>query len=121
MENKAEKVSYSELARRIGDCVMSNQIMSELSGEYEFELFNGEDMSCHVHENKDECAKDDSECEYESVEIYQTYIITQGGAEYLQRNTNEIVYYNDKLDIYLWGITHFGTSWDGVFTKLESK
>lgn len=118
--NKIEKVSYKELARRVGDCVMNNQIMSELNDDYEFELFNGEDTYCYKHETEEECKKDDNNCDYESVEVYQTYIITQSGAEYLQRNTSEIVYYNEKLDIYVWGITHFGTSWDGVFTSIKA-
>lgn len=114
-----EKISYSELARRVGDCVLNNSIMSELSADYEFELFNGEDTYCYKHEDKEECAKDDTNCDYESVEIYQTYIISQSSAEYLRRKTSEIVYYNEKLDIYLWGITHFGTGWDGVYTEIE--
>lgn len=116
---KTEKVSYSELARRVGDCILNNEIQSELSGEYEFELFNGEDTYCYKHETKEECEKNDSECDYESVSVYQTYIIDEGGAGYLQRNTNEIVYFCEKLGLYLWGITHFGTSWSGVFTDIK--
>lgn len=119
MENK-EQVSYSELARRVGDCILNNELQSQLAGEYEFELFSGEDTYCYKHETKEECAKDDSACEYESTDVYQTYIISQSGAGYLQRNTNEIVYYCEKLELYLWGITHFGTSWTGVFTQVKN-
>lgn len=115
-----EKVSYSELARRVGDCILNNELQQKLAGEYEFELFNGEDMYCYKHETKEECEKNDSECDYESTDVYQTYIITQDGAEYLQRNTSEIVYYCEDLELYLWGITHFGTSWSGVFTSIKS-
>ena len=114
-----EKISYSELAKRVGDIVLNNEIMSQLAGEYEFELINGEDTYCYKHETKEECQKDDSNCDYESVDVYQTYIISRNSAEYLQRNTNEIVYYCEKLELYLWGITHFGTSWDGVFTNIR--
>jgi len=117
---KTETISYSELARRVGDCVLNNQLQSELAGEYDFELFNGEDMYCYKHEDKEECAKDDSNCDYESIDVYQTYVITQSGAEYLQRNTEEIVYYCEKLELYLWGITHFGTSWSGVYTQIKA-
>lgn len=117
---KTERVAYSELARRVGDCVLNNTIMTELAGEYEFELVGGEDTYCFKHETKEECQKDDSTCDYESKEVYQTYIISQSGAEYLQDNTNEIVYYCEKLDMHLWGITHFGTSWDGVYTDVKT-
>lgn len=117
-----EEISYSELARRVGDCILNNTIKAELtSDDYEFELFNGEDTYCYKHESKDECQKHSDDCDYENVDVYQTYIITEDGAGYLKSNTNEIVYYNDKLDLYLWGVTHFGTSWDGVFTSIKSK
>lgn len=117
---KIEEISYSELARRVGDCILNNQLRSELAGDYEFELFNGQDTYCYKHESEDECQKYSDDCNYENVDVYQTYIITRDGAEYLKRNTNEIVYYNDKLDIYLWGIRHFGTPWNGVFTSIKS-
>lgn len=116
MENKTEEISYSELARRVGDCVLNNNIMN--AGDFDFELKNGKDTHCYKHETEEECKKDDANCEYEPEDIYQTYIITSGGADYLTRNTDEIVYYCEKLDMYLWGITHFGTSWDGVFTQI---
>lgn len=51
-------------------------------------------------------------------EVYQFYIITEYGATFLTEYTDEIVYYNDELDMYLWGITHFGTSWDYVLTNI---
>jgi hypothetical protein len=116
---KTERVSYSELARRVGDCVLNNNLQSELGDDYEFELVHGKEMYCYKHETEEKCAKDDTQCDYESIDVYQTYIISQGGAEYLMRRTNEIIYYCEKLDIYLWGITHFGTSWGGVFTSVE--
>lgn len=119
-KEETEKVSYRELARRVGDCILNNQLQSELAGEYEFELFTGKDSYCYNHDTEEECGKDDSKCDYEYTEVYQTYIITQGGAEYLQCNTDEIVYYCEKLDLYLWGITHFGTSWAYVFTDIKA-
>ena len=52
-------------------------------------------------------------------EVFQWYIISESGAEILQRCTNEIVYYNEKLNMYLWGVTHWGTSWDYVLTDIK--
>jgi len=57
---------------------------------------------------------EDDEEEIYPKEFYQFYVITQGGAEYLKRNTDEVVFYSDKLDAYFWGITHFGTPLNGV-------
>lgn len=113
-----ERIDYAELARRVGDMVLNNYVRQRSEDIDDWELFNGEDNYCYVHEIKTECQNNDHECEYESTEIYQDYIITQGGAEYLERNTNEIVFYNEKLNMYIWGVTHFGTSWDGVETDI---
>ena len=50
-------------------------------------------------------------------DVYQWYIVSDNGADILQR-VNEIVYYNEELDMYLWGVTHFGTSWTYVLTDI---
>lgn len=57
----------------------------------------------------------------EQREIFQYYIISDSGAEILQNYTDDPVYYLPVLDCYVWGVTHFGTSWDYVLTdcKLE--
>lgn len=51
-------------------------------------------------------------------EVFQWFIVDDCGARLLQ-NINEIVYYNEKLDMYLWGVTHYGTSWDYVLTSIK--
>ncbi len=51
-------------------------------------------------------------------EIFQYYIVSESGAEILE-DINEIVYYNSELDIYLWGVTHYGTAWDHVLTNIR--
>lgn len=112
-----KEISYSELARRVGDCILNNEIMNTEEGFWE--LVNGDDTYCYAHETKKECEEREEDCRHESYDIYQNYIITESGADYLKRNTNEVVYYNEKLNMYLWGITHFGTSWDEVFTTIN--
>lgn len=113
-----KEISYYDLAKRVGDMVLNIYIRhQEDLGEWD--IYNGEYEYCYVHETKKECEKDSDKCEYEYYEIYQDYIITESGAEYLKTFTNEIVFYNERLNMYIWGITHFGTSWDGVFTKIR--
>lgn len=51
-------------------------------------------------------------------EILQYYIISDSGANILCELTNEIVFYNEELDIYIWGVTHQGTAWDYVLTDI---
>ena len=52
-------------------------------------------------------------------EVCQWYIVSDGGAELLQAWTDEVLYYHEELDIYLWGVTHWGTSWDYVLTDIR--
>ena len=52
------------------------------------------------------------------LEVFQWFIIDDLGARLLQQETNEIVYYNETLDMYLWGVTHCGTSWNCVLTSI---
>lgn len=51
-------------------------------------------------------------------EVFQWYIVSDNGADILQE-AGEIVYYNETLDMYLWGVTHYGTSWDYVLTDIK--
>lgn len=51
-------------------------------------------------------------------EVFQWFIVDDWGAKLLQ-DISEIVYYNEKLDMYLWGVTHYGTSWDYVLTSIK--
>lgn len=50
-------------------------------------------------------------------EIYQYFIVSENGAEIL-KEAGEIVYYSNTLDLYVWGVTHWGTSWDYVLTNI---
>lgn len=54
----------------------------------------------------------------EEPEVFQWYIVSDSGAQIIQDYTNEILYYHDELDIYLWGVTHWGTGWDYVLTEI---
>ena len=55
----------------------------------------------------------------EQPEIFQYYIISDNGADILQEFTNDPVYYLPVLDCYVWGVTHWGTSWDYVLTDVK--
>lgn len=94
-------LDYRTLSKIVGDCILNNNLIEE-TRYVGWELVNGDDYG-----------------EYEYEEIYQYYIISESGYEILSRLTDEIVYYNDALDVYLWGVTHFGTSWDYVLTDVK--
>lgn len=61
---------------------------------------------------------DELEEEQESIpEVFQWYIVDDNGGRICQEY-NEIVFYNEELDMFLWGVTHYGTSWDYVLTDI---
>lgn len=95
-------LDYKALAGIIGDCILNNYIF-EFAGYENWYLENG---------------SEETEDGY-YLEVFQYYIITDSGARFLKDYTDEIVYYHEELDMYLWGITHFGTSWDYVLTDIE--
>lgn len=96
------RIDYATLAKSFQH-VLNNDIIGA-TGFEDWELENG-------------CDYDEEDDEY--IEIYQYYIISEQGADILKDYTNEIVYYNCHLDMYVWGVTHWGTSWDYVLTDIK--
>ena len=94
-------LDYATLSKIVGDSVLNNAIVPYI-GYYEWELVNG--------------YEEDEDGYYE---VYQYYIITEFGASFLQEHTDEIVYYHNDLDMYVWGVTHWGTGWDYVLTDIK--
>lgn len=95
-------LDYRTLAKAF-DAVLNNEI-------YGFVLGHIGDWSLESG-----CDYDEETEEY--TDIFQYYIVDTQGAEIL-KEIGEIVYYNDTLDMYLWGVTHYGTSWDYVLTDV---
>ena len=87
-------LDYLTLSKIIGDCILNNTLRSETSEDWEMVAGEVDSM------------------------IYQDYIISEYGYKFLSEHTDEMVFYNEKLDVYIWGITHFGTSWDYVLTDV---
>ncbi len=70
-----------------------------------------------IYDINDRIAELESEQDDEP-EVAQWYIVDDWGSRLLQK-INEIVYYNETLDMYLWGVTHCGTRWDYVLTNIK--
>ena len=94
-------VDYGTLAKAF-DAVLNNDLMVNT-----YEIGYWEPLTGTI----------DNDDEIEEQEEFQWYIVSDSGATILQE-INEVVYYNETLDIYLWGVTHFGTSWDYVLTNI---
>lgn len=120
------------------DAVMNNSVMENTCEIGFWEQENG------IIDNQDEIKElekrledlgEDSE-EYENIQeqieelkeeqersyyqdIYQYFIVSDQGAEMIKQYTDDPLFYNEKLDMYVWGITHFGTSWGYVLTDIK--
>lgn len=101
-------ITYGELAKRLDALKLFNKA-PELDPEMVYEgLENGT-----LWESPEDEENGDVK------EIYQWYLISPSDAEYIKRNTDELIFYSDVLDEYVWGVTHLGTSWD--YVELEIK
>ena len=76
-----------------------------------------EELREKIQELEDEVNELEEQQNYPS-EIYQYYIVDSNGARILSE-CDEIVFYNEELDMYVWGVTHWGTSWDYVLTDIK--
>lgn len=102
-------VDYGTLAKGL-NMVLANDIMGKTWDIGEWELQSGYDESDEDGEYYDE---------WESLpEVFQYYIVDGESATLLQE-IGEIVWYNGELDMYVWGVTHWGTSWNYVLTNIE--
>lgn len=131
------RVDYATLAKNI-DVVMCNDFMEQTWDIGYWEQISGMiDNSDQIEELEDQIATlegrsgvedqieelEDQIAELQEEEerypeIFQWFITDYAGAEVLGWN-NEIIYYNETLDLYLWGVTHFGTSWSYVLTDIK--
>ena len=62
---------------------------------------------------------DELENEQEPPDIFQYFIVSDAGAELIQEYTNDPLFYCSDADMYVWGITHYGTSWSHVLTDVK--
>lgn len=135
-------VDYATLANAF-NCVLNNDIISltydigdwnqvsgqidnsekieELGKKLDELVEQNEDNSSQILENEineiEEEIEELEDEEHEEPEIFQYFIVDELGADLLQR-ANEILYCNEELDMYVWGVAHFGTCWDYVLTSI---
>ena len=77
------------------DCALDNSLAEDIEW---FELVNGDD---------------------DDAEIFEYFLIDESGADILKHFTSDIVYFDRKRKVYVWGITFWGTIWDYVLTEIS--
>ena len=103
-----------------------DDIREQLAGLYERANFLEEydqteteeyrDLQTDISELEDNISDLEAEQDKQP-EVFQFFIVSDSGAEIL-KEAGEIVFYNETLDMYIWGVTHWGTSWDYVLTDI---
>lgn len=129
------------------DAVLNNELMQTLEGAgYYFEMVSGfvdnseeidaltekidaleelDELTEEQDAELDELREELEELEEENGDIpegdiFQYFVVssTEWVLDLLKEN-NEIVFYNEELDLTIWGVTHWGTSWDYVLTDID--
>lgn len=54
----------------------------------------------------------------EVIEPCEYYQVPEEGARILLDESEELVYYNARLEVYVWGICHLGLNWKRVLTTI---
>ena len=108
---------YEDAEDRADDMAANTDIVA--SSDYWADFWN---KTCaHYIDKQEESANKIEEFEAyqdEFPEAYQYYIVSDYGARMIMDYTNDLLWYNDELDMYVWGVTHWGTSWDYVLTDI---
>lgn len=114
-EKENKKISYATLIKYLfnNNIILCNEItkifFADINGEY-VEPF------CEIGEDYDEEADDYKE-------IYQYFIVDfpDFNLDFMKKYCNNeiILYYVEKLNLYILGVDHFGTGWDYVLTNFE--
>lgn len=100
---KEKRTTYAEMIDFCCDnCILNNDIIDKLSQNgYYFNVFCGD--------------------YYTEREVYQYYLINYNDARRLSNYTNELVIYNEELELYILCVCHWGTSWDYVSSNWKDK
>lgn len=129
IKENTDNIGYWEQISGFIDNSEEIQELNNKIAEIQFDIDELEDSDEESKENKieelenkiEELEEEVEELEDEqnrSTEIFQYFIVDDNGAELLSE-INEIVFYNEYLDMNLWGVTHWGTSWDYVLTNIK--
>lgn len=117
------RCNYSQLFRDDDSLLLCNDIVKvdpylfdniENGELYEYYNKDGDEITREEYEELEN--EGDAEIEEQMCDIYQYFLINEGLANNLIEHTDNIVFYSDKLNLYVLGVTHFGTMWDGVAT-----
>ena len=119
LQGKTIRCNYAQLFHDNDSLLLCNDIPKV--DELLWDNVEGGELYNYYDEEGNEITKDEyDELGWESGaneqmrDIYQYYLINESLANMLKEHTDNIVFYSDKLNLYVLGVTHFGTGWSCV-------
>lgn len=88
-------LDYRTLAQMVEDYILNNTIREATVGDWEIVAGDFDKM------------------------VMQDFIISRYGYEILKEYTDELVFYNDNLGVYIWAVCHWGTAWNYELTNIK--
>lgn len=88
-------LDFKTLASILEDCILNNTLRDRTMPDWEIVAGEFDDM------------------------VMSDYIISEYGYKFLKEYTDELVFYNENLDIYIWAVTRWGTRWDYELTNTK--
>jgi len=85
-------LDFKALANIIEDCILNNTLRDRTLSDWEIVAGDFDEM------------------------VMSDYIVSEYGYKFLKEYTDELVFYNENLDIYIWAVRRWGTSWDYELT-----
>lgn len=119
LQGKTVRCNYAQLFHNNDSLLLCNEIVNvdeclfdniEDGELYDYYDKDGNEIT---REEYDELGWENGATE-QMRDIYQYYLINNSLADMLGRHTDSIIFYSDKLDLYVLGVTHFGTAWSHV-------
>lgn len=88
-------LDFKALANIIEDCILNNTLRDRTLSDWEIVAGDFNEM------------------------VMSDYIISEYGYKFLKEYTDELVFYNENLDIYIWAVCRWGTNWDYELTNTK--
>ena len=88
-------LDFKALTNILEDCILNNTLRDRTLSDWEIVAGEFDDM------------------------VMSDYIISEYGYKFLKEYTDELVFYNENLDIYIWAVTRWGTRWDYELTNTK--
>lgn len=119
LQGKTVRCNYSQLFHDNDSLLLCNDIVKV--DEFLFDNIEGGELYDYYDKDGNEITREEYEelgwengATEQMCDIYQYYLINESLANMLKEHTDNIVFYSDKLNLYVLGVTHFGTAWSGV-------